>query len=301
MKRLIFVGMNAALLAACVSAPQRNEQIEEARAQIQILSEDPLAQQAAARDLETARGKLQEAEGAQQRHEPPTVVDHLAYLARRHAEAGEARTSEARSREEVARGEHDRNQVLLDARSREAQRAKNQALEAKDQAQQAKEQAQAATDEALAAQAALSDAQRELADLQAKKTDRGMVVTLGDVLFDTGQASLKPGAGLILTRLADFMNANPQTKLIIEGHTDSRGSDEYNEALSQRRAQAVATELISRGVPTQNLQTMGRGKNYPVATNDTPEGRQQNRRVEIVFSDASGRFAQGATSQPVLR
>jgi outer membrane protein OmpA-like peptidoglycan-associated protein len=301
MKSLIIVGVSAAFLAACASAPQRSEQIDEARAQIEILSQDPLAQQAAGRDLDAARGKLQEAEGAQQRHEPPAVVDHLAYLARRHAEAGEARTSEARSRDEVARAEHDRNQVLLDARSREAQSAKNQALEAKDQAQQAKDQAQAATAEALAAQAALANAQQQLADLQAKKTDRGTVVTLGDVLFDTGQATLKPGASLILTRLADFMNDNPQTKLIIEGHTDSRGSDEYNEALSQRRAQAVATELMSRGVPTQSLQTVGRGKNYPVATNDTPAGRQQNRRVEIVFSDASGRFAQGATSQPVLR
>jgi outer membrane protein OmpA-like peptidoglycan-associated protein len=140
----------------------------------------------------------------------------------------------------------------------------------------------------------LANAQQQLADLQAKKTDRGVVVTLGDVLFDTGQATLKPGANLALNRFAAFLSAIPQTWISVEGHTDSRGSDEYNEVLSERRARAVAAELISRGISPDQLQTLGRGKGCPVASNDTPEGRQQNRRVEIVFSDAAGHFAQGA-------
>jgi OmpA-OmpF porin, OOP family len=84
---------------------------------------------------------------------------------------------------------------------------------------------------------------------------------------------------------------NPQTKIIIEGHTDSRGSDEYNEQLSERRARSVANALTSRGVANDSFTTVGRGKDYPVASNDTPEGRQQNRRVEIIFSDSAGKFA----------
>jgi len=280
MKRVILVGATAIVLAACASAPERSEQLEQARAQIQTLSQDPLAQQAAGRDLEAARKSLQQAEIALQQKQPLATVDHLAYLARRHAEAGEARVSEAHSRQEVARAQEDRNKILLDARSREAQNAQSQSQ---------------------SAQAQLASAQQQLADLQAKKTDRGMVVTLGDVLFDTGQATLKPGANLALNRLATFLSANPQTKIIIEGHTDSRGSDEYNEVLSERRARAVATELMSRGLAADQLQTLGRGKGYPVASNDTPEGRQRNRRVEIVFSDASGRFAQGATDNPPAR
>jgi outer membrane protein OmpA-like peptidoglycan-associated protein len=87
---------------------------------------------------------------------------------------------------------------------------------------------------------------------------------------------------------------------LIEGHTDSRGSDEYNEALSQRRADAVEKALVLRGVSPDVMNTVGRGKGYPVATNDTVAGRQQNRRVEIVFSDASGRFAQ-SDSEPASR
>lgn len=273
MKKLLVVGAVAAALAACASAPQRSEQVEQARAEIQTLAQDPMAQQAAGRDLEAARKSLQDAELALQQKQPPAVVDHYAYLAKRHAEAGEARAAEAHSRQEVARGEENRNKIILEARNRDAANAQSQTA---------------------AAQAQLASAQQQLKDLQAKQTDRGVVVTLGDVLFDTGEATLKPGASLAMNRLSTFLSQNPQTKVLIEGHTDSRGSDEYNEGLSERRARAVATELESRGIPSAQVQTLGRGKAYPVASNDTAEGRQRNRRVEIVFSDASGRFAQGS-------
>ena len=302
MKKVILIGAAASLLAACASVPPRSEQVEQARVEIATLSQDPLAQQAAGRDLEAARTSLQQAEMARQQGQPPVVVDHLGYLALRHAQAGELRVAETRARQAVARAQEDRNSILLAEREREAQNAQLQAQSAQAQAQSAQAaaqnaqaQAEIAKNQALAAQSKLADTQQQLAYLQAKKTDRGMVLTLGDVLFDTGAATLKPGAALVLGRLATFLNANPQTKIIIEGHTDSRGSDEYNAALSERRAQAVATALTERGVPPDSFRTMGRGKAYPVATNDTPEGRQQNRRVEIVFSDASGQFAQGGT------
>ena len=299
MKQVILVGVAASLLAACASVPQRSDQVDQARAEIDTLAQEPLAQQAAGRDLAAARQSLQQAEVAQQQHQPPGIVDHLAYLALRHAQAGEARVSEAGARQQVARAQEDRNKILLDSRTREAQNAQAQAQNAQAQAQNAQAQAQdaqaraeQAKNEALAAQSQLASTQQQLADLQAKKTDRGMVLTLGDVLFDTGQATLKPGADLVIGRLATFLTANPQTKIMIEGHTDSRGSDEYNEGLSERRAQAVANALAVRGVSQDSLRTMGRGKAYPVASNDTPEGRQQNRRVEIVFSDPTGQFAQ---------
>jgi outer membrane protein OmpA-like peptidoglycan-associated protein len=116
------------------------------------------------------------------------------------------------------------------------------------------------------------------------------------VLFDTGRATLKPGATTTLERVAQFMQKNPETKVMIEGHTDSVGSDDYNQGLSERRAQAVADALSFRGVQRDRVEPLGRGKALPVATNDTPAGRQQNRRVELVFSDESGRFAGGANA-----
>ena len=286
MKYAIICATVAGLLAACASAPPRNEQLEHARAQVQSLSAEPLAQQAAPHDLDAARASLQQAESALTQHKPPVAVDHLAYLASRHADAGQARVEEARARQEVARAQDDRNRVLLEARTRDAQTAQSQAEAAQSQALAAKSQAEVA-------QQQLASTQQQLQDLQAKQTNRGMVLTLGDVLFDTNQASLKPGADLKVQRLAAFLQNNPNERLIIEGYTDSTGSEDYNQQLSQRRAQAVAAALAAQGVPASRYQAVGRGPAFPVATNSTSAGRQQNRRVEVVFSDQSGRFAQG--------
>jgi outer membrane protein OmpA-like peptidoglycan-associated protein len=117
------------------------------------------------------------------------------------------------------------------------------------------------------------------------------------VLFDTGMATLKPGADRELDRLAQALKDHPRMRVIVEGHTDSRGSAAYNEELSYRRAQAVTHALSVRGVPADQYEAKGLGKAYPVATNDTSAGQQQNRRVEIVFSDEGGRFAQGASAE----
>jgi outer membrane protein OmpA-like peptidoglycan-associated protein len=282
-KKLITVTALAAVMAACASAPQRNDQLEQARAEVQTLSADPLAQQAAQGDMDAARASLNQADTAFQQKDPPEKVNQLAYLATRHAQAGEARIAEARARQEVARAQQDRDKILLAARERETQNAQTQAAAAQSQAAEA--------------QGDLARAKQELADLQAKQTDRGLVLTLGDVLFDTGRATLKPGADRTIDRLAQALKDNPNTKVQIEGHTDSVGGDDYNLALSERRAEAVSDALRMRGVPSDRYEAKGLGKDFPVASNSTAEGRQQNRRVEIIFSDDSGRFAQsGRTS-----
>ena len=272
MNKIILVTGLAAMLAACASAPQRNDQLEQARAEVQNLSADPMAQQAASDDLSAARASLDQAQGAFQQKAPPEKVNQLAYLATRHAQAGEARISEARARQEVAKAQQDREHILLEAREHETRQA----------------QAQTA-----AAQSQLADTQQELKDLQAKQTNRGLVMTLSDVLFDTGRATLKPGADRDLDRLAQALKDNANTRVLIEGHTDSVGGDDYNMALSQKRAESVADALQMRGVPADRYQAKGLGKDFPVASNATQSGRQQNRRVEIVFSDPSGRFAEG--------
>jgi outer membrane protein OmpA-like peptidoglycan-associated protein len=257
-----------------------SDRLDEARAEVQKVSADPLAQQAAGKDVEEARNDLQRAETALQQRQAPVDVDHLAYLALRHAQSGEARIAEARARQQVAQAQEERNRVQLHEREQETQNARNAAENAKSSA--------------AAAQSELANARQELQDLQAKQTARGMVMTLSDVLFDTAQATLKPGADRALDRLAQFLKDSPGTNVLIEGHTDSVGTDDYNLVLSQRRAQSVADALSTRGVATDRVQTKGLGKAYPVASNDTQAGRQQNRRVEIVFSDKSGQFAQSS-------
>lgn len=110
------------------------------------------------------------------------------------------------------------------------------------------------------------------------------MLTLGDVLFDSGQAELKAGAFSTIDRLATFMRENPERTLVVEGYTDSVGSDAYNLSLSQRRADAVRAALLARGIDGSRITKSGMGKANPVAGNDTAAGRQRNRRVEIVIS-----------------
>ncbi len=123
-----------------------------------------------------------------------------------------------------------------------------------------------------------------------------MVLTLSDVMFDTNESTLKPGAADRLDRIASYLQANPHTHIIIEGYTDSTGTAAYNEQLSQRRAQAVADQLESRVFPPTACDLLVAARNRRSRLNGTQAGRLQNRRVEIMFSDTGGRFAQGADS-----
>jgi outer membrane protein OmpA-like peptidoglycan-associated protein len=269
-------------LAACASEPKRVAQLDEARSKVEALSKEPLAQEVASKELSAAQENLKRADEALEKGEPEEQVAHLAYLAKQNAEIGQTRIDEAEARELVAQGEADRTKVLLDARTQEVEMAKQRAAEAE-------LTAAAKSEEADSARAAL-------AELQAKETERGMVLTLSDVLFDTAAATLKPGATIAIDRLAKYLESSPESRLIIEGHTDSQGSEAYNEDLSRRRAEAVAEELVTRGIASDRFEVIGRGEGYPVANNGTAEGRQQNRRVEIVFSDQAGRFAPGVTT-----
>jgi outer membrane protein OmpA-like peptidoglycan-associated protein len=282
---------SALLLAGCASAPKNVAELDQAHSAVEALAADPLAQQAASQELSNARKSLEAADIALKDGKREDVL-HYSYLASQQAQTGQERISEARARQDVAKGEAERNRVLLESRTREAEAAKAAAEQQAQAAQAQAQQAEAARQEAEAAQ-------RQLAELQAKQTDRGMVLTLGDVLFDTDKATLKPGADSIVDRVAAFLKDNEGTKVIVEGHTDSRGSDEYNQQLSERRAESVADALAFRGIDRSRVEAVGRGKTLPVASNDTAAGQQQNRRVELIFSDASGRFASGAT--PALR
>jgi outer membrane protein OmpA-like peptidoglycan-associated protein len=288
MKSLVAAAVGSILIAGCASTPKTLPEVEQAHSDVEALARDPMAEQAASKELSDARSSLQGADTALKEGRKNDAL-HYAYLASQQAQTGEAHIKEQRAKHDVASGEAERNKVLLEARTNEADQA---AAAAKAQAAAA----DAARQQALSAQAQTEDMQRQLAELQAKQTDRGMVLTLGDVLFDTNKATLKPGADSVMERLAAFMEKNPDTKVMVEGHTDSRGSDEYNQELSKRRADAVEEALAGRGIDRGRVEAVGKGKGFPVASNDTSAGRQQNRRVEIVFSDKEGHFASGSGS-----
>ncbi|MBP2669237.1 MAG: hypothetical protein H6Q80_1439 [Deltaproteobacteria bacterium] len=176
----------------------------------------------------------------------------------------------------IAKGEAEKAQA---AAAVEATRA----AKAKQEAEQARLAAQAETAKAAKAKAEADQLMKELADLKAQQTERGIVLTIGDVLFATGKADLSPDAYKSVARLAEFLKKYPNRNVLIEGHTDSVGKDDYNLALSQKRADSVKAQLVGDGIEAGRITTVGYGKKYPVASNDTKAGKAQNRRVDVII------------------
>lgn len=305
----VVIAAAGAFLAGCASTPRSNPELARARNAVETLASQPRAEQNAASDLTAARGDLHRAESALRQGRPRTEVDQLAYLALRHAQAGQARVDAADSQAQIASATEERQRLLLEAQKhramvaqQQAQSARQQMQSAREQAQQARSQAQQAQSQAQVAQQQLAGERRQFKQLQqqqlgAHQTDQGMVVTLSNVLFSTGKATLQPGAHLQIDRLASYLRDHPSQRVLIEGNTDSTGSASTNQQLSSTRAQAVAQALELRGVTPGQYRTLGLGEAYPVASNDTAAGRQQNRRVDIVFSNASGKFSEAALSR----
>jgi outer membrane protein OmpA-like peptidoglycan-associated protein len=262
-------GIGLALaLGACASAPQPNAALETARAQVAAAEADPNVVRYAPLDLEAARKDLALAESAAEHHKD-AEVSQPAYMAAQTARLAQARAAAKTDDAKVAQGQQERDRIQLAARQREV----NVAVQQRDQAseQAADLQAQAAT------------LQAELDRMKATQTNRGIVLTLGDVLFDTGRAELKPGAASKMDQLTQFLTEHPDRRVEIDGFTDSVGSDAYNEELSQRRANTVKAALVSRGIDPTRINTQGYGKAFPVASNSDSGGRQLNRRVEVVI------------------
>ena len=237
--------------------------LEQARTAYAQAEQTPAVVTNAPVPLQEANQALRRAEQVWADDHDTEEVQHLATHASHRVAIAQAAAEKKIAEVQIQQATEERDRVLLDARTRQAQRAQQQAQAATGQVQQL---------------------QQELAALQAKQTDRGLVVTLGDVLFETGKADLRPGALRNLYPLVTFLQKYPERRVVIEGHTDSVGSDAYNLDLSQRRADAVRDFLLQNGVKAAQLTTHGYGKASPVASNSTAEGRQHNRRVELIIS-----------------
>ncbi len=268
-QKIMLWGALAAIFAGCASVPENIEELQTARAVVPQVEASPRAG-VAATYVSEARKALDRANRMAEGGGDLDTIKHEAQIATLNAEIANERIIAAQARDEIEKGQAERQAVLLEAREREAQR----------RAQQADMERQRA-----------SSLEQELAELKAKPTPRGMVLTLGDVLFDTNEATLKPGAYHTIERVAEVLKAEPDRHVTIEGHTDSTGSEEYNQQLSQRRAAAVETALLERGVSRDQIVSVGKGETFPVASNDNASGRQQNRRVELIFADASSNVA----------
>ena len=289
--RTALIAAIAATLAACSSAPARNAALDHSRESVTAAQANPQVVKLAPDELRRATDALHIAEQAQTAGAPPARVNHLAYLTDQRAAIAQDTAAALASQAIVAGAAAERDRVRLALRTNEADAAHKQLAIAQDT--NARQASALAVADASAADAharmeqkelELSNLQAQLQELNARKTDRGMVITLGDVLFDTGQSRLLPERGTTFTKLADFFKRNPQQHATIDGYTDSVGSACANVDLSQRRATAVKSRLVDLGVNSDNLSTRAHGADDPVAGNETAAGRQLNRRVEIVFA-----------------
>lgn len=286
--------------AGCTTTPERVSEVEDARTAVEALATQPQAG-AAERELEQAREALARADAGLENGAPLEQVRHDAYLARRYAEIGMQVESEAQALQAVEEAEVERRNVQLQARTAEAEAARELAQR---RTEQARESAREARRSQQVAEAAIEEAERmagEMREMEAEQTERGLVLTLSDVLFDTDSDQLKQGANLTVDRLEEFLRNNPERKLMIEGHTDARGAEEYNLDLAQRRANALADALVQRGISRDRLRPVGLGESFPVASNENPAGLQQNRRVEVVVSNAEGTFPESAEQRVARR
>ncbi len=268
-----------------------------------IQADERAAEQAA---REKAEADRQAALAAQE--QAKQQAEQAAQQAQQAAQQAQQAAEEAKREQELrAKAEADRQAALL--AKQQAQEAADQAAKMRADAEAARAaalaQQQAAQDEAARAKAQAEEAERarqqaetektQLRDrlrqqlntiLETRETQRGLIVNISDVLFDFNKYTLKPGAREKLAKVSGILLAYPGLKIQLEGHTDSVGSDEYNMTLSQQRADAVRTYMVSQGVPAETVTAVGLGKANPVADNSTPAGRQQNRRVEMVVSGA---------------
>jgi outer membrane protein OmpA-like peptidoglycan-associated protein len=244
------------LAAGCAANQERTSLAEEVRNDFESIANQPYVEQYAPDELRAAEREVQLLNQLAENGASDINVEHQAYIARKRIDIAEETARLNRAEEYIAQADEERENVLLSQRERQMEEAVQRAEELEE----------------------------ELTDLKSEQTERGLVLTLDSIVFDLDEAVLNPGAGLTLDKIAEFLREYENRNIVIEGFTDSSGPTEYNETLSQARAESVKQALVARGIDESRIETRGYGERFPVASNGTIAGRQLNRRVEIVVS-----------------
>lgn len=253
------------LITGCSAAMKSPDGAIAARDRLDELQSNPPLARRVSVAIRTADAAVSQAEVPRK---DKALSEHLVFIAERQVDIAWAQAETRLLEDQRAGLSTKRDTERLNSRTREADLAHDNA----DQARKDSE-----------------ELRRQIAELNAKNTERGLVVTLGDMLFETGKSTLKSNAAENLEKLANFLKTYPDRTLLIEGHTDNVGSDVSNRLLSQRRADSVRFYLLEQGIVANRLEAVGKGENYPVASNDSISGRALNRRVEVVIANPTVR------------
>ncbi len=243
------------LLAGCASVPPRNPELARAHSDYNAANANSAVRQAAPAQLQKASSDLSRADQLLKSGAPTFKVDHYAYLARQRVAIAREEAANNAAEKKISEAGRRRAKMLLEEKN-----------------------------------GRIAKLNAELSKLKAKKTSRGLVLTLGNVLFALNKATLKPGDMKSVDNLAMFMKSYPKRNVMIEGYTDSTGPAQFNKKLSRERAESVRNALVKDGISPERITIKGYGAEYPVASNKTAAGRQQNRRVEVVISGPNGNF-----------
>lgn len=252
--------LGSAGLYGCAGHQSSERAVQQASVDFQKVREDTNVLRGAPKDVIRAGELLGRAERLSGYWGSGADVSHYAYLSRRYSEIAREHTNLMLNQEQLAKSELDRQRLQLALREAKLSSVQQQGKWLEEQ----------------------------MVALATIQTDRGLVMTLGDVLFDTGNAELKSSANRTVLKLVQFLQLNPKRVVRIEGYTDSTGGKQENLQLSRDRAQSVADLLMDLGIDEKRLQVEGYGDEFPVDANASERGRAQNRRVEIVFSDDKG-------------
>lgn len=281
---LIPLAAAALFLGACSPAMVKPDGADDARAKLTQLQADPQLASLAPVAIKDAETAVIEAERPQ---DDEALGRHLVAVADRKVDIATARAQSRLLVDQRKLLSEQREAARLESRTREVGAARSDMKAAQGDAARARSEADMARSQTDAALGQAEELQRQLDELNAKETDRGLVVTLGDVLFSTGKSDLKGGATANLGKLAAFLTRYPDRAISIEGHTDSVGNEDYNQDLSQRRAESVKAYLVSQGIARSRIDAAGKGEGSPISGNDSSTGRQQNRRVEVIIANST--------------
>lgn len=283
------VAMASLIMAGCstVSAPEGSAEVRSKLTQLQGNRELASRAPVSIKDAEVA------VRAAEVPEKDEKLAQHRVFIADRKVDIAAAQAQSRLYEDQRVELSKESETARLDSRTREADRARRDAglargdaELARGEADRARREAGLAREDAEASRLKQAELSRQLAELNAKETARGIVITLGDVLFATGRSELTGSAPEGLRKLAEFLGEYPDRQIAIEGHTDSVGSAESNVSLSERRAASVQTFLANQGVASNRMRAIGMGEGSPIASNDSSTGRQQNRRVEVIIENS---------------